>query len=95
MRFMAEANLTQLIRREERNVDPGDVRMQLNDRIREIFRGPTLDPALFPGGPFDIPDDVGDGRPRLALMSYDAVAVGGAVGAVREIVQRSFERKGA
>ncbi|KAF0116663.1 MAG: hypothetical protein FD149_1355, partial [Rhodospirillaceae bacterium] len=59
LRFQAEANLTQLIRREERNVDPGDLRSQLNDRIKAIFSGQVFDAVPFPGGPFDVPDDVG------------------------------------
>ncbi len=95
MRFMAAANLTQLIRREERNVDPGEARRHLKDVIQHAFRAPTLEAVHFPGGPFDIPDDVGDGRPRLAVMSYDAVTVGSAVDAVPELVARCYERKGA
>ncbi|MDA8048919.1 MAG: DUF499 domain-containing protein [Rhodospirillales bacterium] len=94
MRFMAEANLTQLIRREERNVDPGEVRANLKDRIHEIFAGPALELVHFPGGPFDIADDVGNGRPRLATMSYDALAVSGAVDAVPDLIRRCYERKG-
>ena len=62
MRFLAEANLNQIIRREERNVDAGDARAELNDRIGHIFNGDTFDAIRFPGGPFDVPDEVGDGR---------------------------------
>jgi hypothetical protein len=95
MRFMADANLTQLIRREERHVDPGDVRTELTAVIRQVFSGQTLEPQLFPGGPYDIADDVGDGRPKLAVMSYDAVAVGAAVEIVPDLILRCYERKGA
>ena len=48
MRFMAAANLTQLIRREERNVDPGEARHHLKDVIRDAFKGPTLERCIFP-----------------------------------------------
>ena len=39
MRFLAEANLRQIIRREERHVDAGEARAQLDDRIKKIFGG--------------------------------------------------------
>ena len=59
MRFLAEANLSVVIRREEQHVDPADARAQLNDRIRDIFDGKTFEAMPFPGGPFDVPDEVG------------------------------------
>ena len=95
MRFLVEANLNQIIRREERHVDAGDARAEVNDRIRRIFDGGTFDTVHFPGGPFDVPDEVGDGRPKLVVTSYDAVGVGGAVAAVPEFVARLYARKGS
>ena len=95
MRFLAEANLRQIIRREERHVDAGQARAELNDRIRTIFEGKTFDPVLFPGGPFDVPDEVGDGRPKLIVLSYDAVTIGSSVEGVPELVERIYSRKGS
>ena len=95
MRFLAEANLRQIIRREEQHVDPGEARAYLNDRIREIFRGRTFDAVCFPGGPFDVPDEVGDGRPKLVVLAYDGVTVGGSVDTVPELIARIHARKGA
>ena len=95
MRFLAEANLRQIIQREERYVDAGEARAELNDRIRGIFHGKTFDAIPFPGGPFDVPDEVGDGRPKLVVLSYDAAAIGSTVERVPEIVARSYSRKGA
>jgi hypothetical protein len=40
LRFNAEANLTQVIGREEKNIDPGEARAQLVDRTKAIFGGP-------------------------------------------------------
>ena len=94
MRFLAEANLTQIIRREEKNVDSGEARAALNDCIGQIFRGGAFDLVQFPGGPFDVPDDAGAGRPRLVVLAYDAVAVGAAE-EVPELVQRIYLRKGS
>ncbi len=95
MRFLAEANLNQIIRREERNVDAGDARAELNDRIQHIFNGDSFDAIHFPGGPFDVPDEVGDGRPKLIMLSYDAVAIGGQVRKVPDLIERIYMRKGA
>ena len=95
MRFLAEANLNQIIRREERNVDAGDARAELNDRIGHIFDGATFDAIRFPGGPFDVPDEVGDGRPKLVVLSYDAVSIAGQVSQLPTLVERIYARKGS
>ena len=95
IRFVAEPNLTKLIQTEEQNVDAGDARAHLNDRIREIFDGRVFDAVRFPGGPYDVPDDAGDGRPRLAVLAYDGVAVGGLVDRVPDLVQRIHQHRGA
>ena len=95
MRFLAEANLSQIVRRAERHVDAGEARAHLNDRIREIFGGKVFEMAAFPGGPFDVPDEVGDGRPKLVVPSFDAVTIGAAVEAAPELVERIYSRKGS
>ena len=95
MRFLAEANLGQIIRREERHVDAGEVRAELNDRIRQIFGGRTLETVPFPGGPFDVPDEVGNGRPRLVILAYDGLAIGRSVESVPELIGRIHGRKGS
>ena len=95
MRFLAEANLRQIIRREEDHVDAGEARAELNDRIREIFGGQTFEAAPFPGGPFDVPDEVADGRPKLVVLAYDGVTVGGSVESAPELIERIYTRKGS
>lgn len=94
MRFLAEANLRQIIRREERHVDAGEARAELNERIRQIFSGKVFDTVRFPGGPFDVPDEVGDGRPKLAVLAYDGETVGDSVEGVPDLIERIFSRKG-
>ena len=49
----------------------------------------------FPSGAYEVPDEVGDGRPLLVLISYDAVSVGGSVDAVPDLIAKVFDRKGA
>ena len=93
LRFLAEANLTQILRREEQQVDAGDARTELNAAIREIFAGKTFEATCFPGGPFDVPDDVGDGRPKLVVLGYDAATVNPSE-VLPELARRIYERKG-
>lgn len=95
LRFNAEPNLTQLIAREERRIDPNEVRTQLNDRIRTIFNGGQLEMIPFPSGPYEIPDDIGEDKPRLAVMSYEALAVGHDLDKVPDLVEQIFTRKGS
>ncbi len=95
MRFLAEANLTQIIRRQEQHVDRAQARVELNDQIRIIFGSGRFQMIPFPAGPYEVPDEVGDGRPLLAVMSYDGVTVGGSVDTVPELIAKIFDRKGA
>ena len=94
MRFLVDANLNQIIRREERNVDDGDARAQLNDRIRQVFSGGTFDLVHFPGGPYDVDDTVGSGRPKLAILSYDGVWVGRDEVQIPDMIRRIYLRTG-
>lgn len=97
-RFLAEANLTQIIRRQEGQVDPDDIRARLRDLVQRIFEGSAnavFDLLAFPSGAYEVPDEAGDGRPRLVLLGYDAVSVGGDVDAVPHLVERIFKYKGA
>ncbi|CAN5441903.1 DUF499 domain-containing protein [soil metagenome] len=98
LRFLAEANLTQIIRRQETQVDAQEVRTQLRDKIRDIFGGSAnaaLSLVPFPGGAYEVPDEVGDGRPSLVLLGYDAVSMGSLVEEVPHLVERIFKHKGA
>ena len=95
IRFIAQPNLTKLIQTEERNVDAGEARTHLDDRIRDIFKGPVFETVRFPGGPFDVPDDSAGGRPRLAVLSYDGVSVGATVENVPDLVTRIFKHRNA
>lgn len=95
LRFMTEANLTQLIRRYMTMVDPGEVRTQLNDRIRQIFKGTVLQSVAFPGGPYDVPDDTGEGKPYLVILGYEAESVNASQLRVPPLVERLYKEKGS
>jgi Protein of unknown function (DUF499) len=95
LRFLTEANLNMLIRLQEDRVDPESTRVQLKDRIREIFRGKTFELILFPGGPIDLPDEVGEGRPYLAVISHDAEAIPSDRIYVPPLVEEMFRKTGS
>lgn len=99
LRFLAEANLTQIVRREEGHIDKALVRDELRDRIRTIFAGSVTGSVFelvpFPAGPWDVADDAGDGRPRLVLLSHEAITVGATVEAVPDLIARIFDRRGS
>ncbi len=94
LRFLAEANLTQIIRRQEQQIDSTEARKQLNDRIREIFKSGWFELAAFPGGPYDV-EDRGDGKPVLAVIGYDAAEIAADRVEVPELVARIYERTGS
>jgi hypothetical protein len=94
LRFLAEANLNQMIRQQETRVDPGDARDQLQDRIRSIFSGKELELVPFAADPSDVPADAGGGRPYLVHLHHDAEAVRGDRLQVPPLVDRIFRTKG-
>ena len=95
LRFLTEANLTQMVRRQEKQVDPGEARAQLNDRIKSIFGGQTLSLIPFPSMPNEIPDDAGENMPVLALINYDAAEVSGDRIRLPDLIKRLYREKGA
>jgi len=95
LRFLTEVNLTVLIRRQKEQVDLEEVRVQLQDRIRTIFSGKSFNLILFPSGAFDVPDDVGDGRPYLVLISHDAETIRSDDLALPPLVENIFKSHGS
>ena len=77
MRLMVEPNLEQVIRKQMADIDTGDVRNELQERIRGLFGGPGQSFQLvpFPAGSYQVPDEVGDGRPLLVVLHYEAVTI--------------------
>ena len=106
LRFRVEANLNKIIRTREGMVDPGDARAEIHDRIHSIFgcgdrdgkgsKGSRseLEALCFPGGASEIPDDASD-RPRLVVLSPDAVGTGSDSDPVPQLLRRLHEHKGA
>lgn len=78
MRFMAQPNLEAMIRRIMRDeIDTAEVRAQLQEHIRKLFgvSGSPFSLVPFPSGSYEVDDTVGDGRPLLLVMHYEALSV--------------------
>ncbi len=95
MRFLAEANLSQVIRRTEEQVDMEEVRVRLNDWIQSIFKDGLFEAIVFPIGGGEVPDEIGNGRPKLVVLGYDAETVGGGEFPSTGLMERTFTRTGA
>lgn len=97
LRFMAEANLNQVIGRYMRDVDHGEVRSYLRERIHQLFSLPrgNFNAVLFPAGPWEVPDDLSDPRPLLVVMNYESTAVPVDLRQPPAEIADIFEHKGA
>ena len=95
LRFLSEVNLSVFIRRQATRVGLSEARTQLQDLIREIFKGKELNLVLNASGAHDVPDDVGDGRPNLVLIAYDAETVRSESLAVPQLVESIYKTQGS
>jgi len=95
LRFLTEANLTQIVERQIQLCDPGSVRAELNSRIKSTYLVGEFELNNFPGTAGEVPDEVGGGKPLLVLLSYDSVSIGTAVEEVPELVARLHKHVGA
>jgi hypothetical protein len=77
LRFMVEPNLTMIVRRIMRDIEATDVRNELAERIRQLFSLPRgeFNAVLSPASPYEVPDEIGDGRPLLVVMSHESTSV--------------------
>lgn len=77
MRLRVEPNLTQIIARAMKEVDSDGLRNVLNTKIKDLFTVKSGDFEIvpFPAGPYEIPDDIGSGRPYLVVLNYDAHSI--------------------
>ncbi len=94
LRFLTEVNLGVLIRRQTKQVDTNEARNLLQDHIRSIFSGKTFNLNPFAGGAYDVVDDIGDGKPNLVLISYDAETVKNEAVKVPQLVENIYRYQG-
>ena len=96
MRFMVEANLTQVIRRQMEDIEGAEVRNELQERIRLLFGAPggAFNLAPFPAGAYEVDDGIGDGRPLLVAIHYDAFSITTDPQGLPPVIEDIFQHKG-
>lgn len=96
LRFMVEPNLTQVIRRQMEEVEADELRVELNERIKNLFgtSGGSFNLQPFPAGAYEVEDIIGDGRPNLVLLHYDAFAINADPQGLPSLVEEIFKYKG-
>jgi hypothetical protein len=95
LRLLAEANLTQIISRQEQLIDSNEVRAVLKDRIQTIFKGDGMKIEPFRADPGEVPDDTGDGKPYLVVVGYEAASVTAKEVRVPQLVSRIMRFRGS
>jgi len=93
LRFMAEANLNQIIRRRMQEIDAIKVREELYKHITHLFDLPRgeFHARIFPPNAYDVPDDTGDERPLLVVMNYETVTVPQDLSAPPSAIEHIFQ----
>ncbi len=96
LRFMVEPNLTMIVRRVMRDIDAAEVRTELAERIRHLFSLPRgeFNAILSPSGPYEVPDEVGDGRPMLVVLNHESTTVPADLRSPPPDIAEIFEYKG-
>ena len=94
---MVEPNLTRSSAGQMEEVDATEVRTELNERIRNLFgmAGGKFNLPPFPAGPYEVPDEVGDGRPILVVLRHEALAIYADPQGLPPDIDEIFKHKGA
>jgi hypothetical protein len=91
-RFQPEPSLTKMILDEMQYVGVSVAKRELDDRLRTIWQSGLFEVCRFPSEPAEIPDD--GGRPKLAIMHYDAASARETDEAPPDLVRQLYEQAG-
>ncbi len=91
-RFKTEPSLNKIVEDETTLVGRTKAVLEVEGRVRQIWRKGFLLPAYFPSEPVEVDDDAG--QPKLAIMHFDAVRVNAAVAAPPDLVRRIYDYSG-
>ncbi|GAB4547126.1 MAG: DUF499 domain-containing protein [Anaerolineae bacterium] len=92
-RFTPEHQLPKIIRDEMGMVGRVKAKIELDHRIRQVWKSGYLKPVYFPSEAGDVDDDAD--KPRLVVMHYDAVSSSAGHSAPPDLVRHIFERAGS
>jgi len=91
-RFQTEPSLNKMIVDEMQYVGVTRAKQVLDERLRAIWQRGVFEVRKFPAEPADIPDDAG--KPKLAVLHYDAAAAKEEDERPPDLVVRLFGEKG-
>jgi len=91
-RFKMEPSLHKIVADEMEHVGRVKAKEEMDQRIRQIWRGGVLEPKYFPDEAADVDDDAG--KPKLAVIHYDAASVEAADSAPPDLVRKLFDYSG-
>jgi hypothetical protein len=91
-RFRTEPSLNKIIDDEMGAVGVVRAKQEIDERVRKIWRAGFLKPVSFPSVPADVDDDAG--KPKLAIMHYDAVKIDAATTSPPDLVRKIYEYAG-
>lgn len=91
-RFKTEPSINKIVTEEMGAVGQVKAKLELDTRIRQVWKKGYFDPVYFPSEPAKVDDDAN--LPRLVIMHYDAANTSATDSAPPELVMRIFSRKG-
>jgi hypothetical protein len=91
-RFKTEPSLNKIVDDETSLVTTTRAKQEIDDRLRTIWRAGYLKPIFFPVTPADVEDDAG--KPKLAIVHYDALQIDAAASEPPEMIRRIAEVAG-
>ena len=92
-RFKTEPSLNKIVDDEMGSITITRAKQEIDARIRTVWRLGFLKPEFFPNMPGDIDDDAG--KPKLAILHYDALHISAADTEPPELVRRLAQFAGA
>ncbi|MGQ9851428.1 MAG: ATP-binding protein [Aggregatilineaceae bacterium] len=92
-RFKPEVSLNKIVEDEMGTVGLVKAKMELDQRIRQVWKKGFFKPVLFPSEPADVEDDAG--APKLVIVHYDAAVTTTPSASPPDLVVRLFNHTGA
>jgi hypothetical protein len=91
-RFKTEPSLNKIVDDEMGSVTITRVKQEIDSRTRTIWRAGYLKPVPFPTTPAEVDDDAG--KPKLAIIHYDALKIDAATSEPPEMLRKIAEHAG-
>ncbi len=91
-RFKTEPSINKIIADETVQVGPSKAKLEIEGRIRQIWKKGYFKPVYFPVEAADVDDDAD--LPKLAIMHFDAVKVKANDPAPHDLVRKIYEYTG-